>query len=113
MPHPSGSRAAGASPIPAGSWVEIQQVVLRAGERAPNVPSDTAEVDFVARIRGFLIASASIGDDATVRTLVGREVTGVLTVVNPRNPADYGDPVPELLELGSRARQALDALEPR
>jgi hypothetical protein len=113
VPHPSGGRAAGANPVPAGSWVEIQQVVLRAGERAPNVPPDTAEVDFVARIRGFLTSSASIGDNATVRTLVGREVSGVLTVVNPRNPADYGNPVPDLLELGSRARQALEALEPR
>ena len=66
--------------------------------------------------RGFLIASALIGDDVMVRTLVGREVTGVLTAVNPRNPADYGNPVPELLDLGARARQALDtldALEPR
>ncbi len=80
------------------------------------MPPDTAQVDFVARIRGFLIASALIGDDVMVRTLVGREVTGVLTAVNPRNPADYGNPVPELLDLGARARQALDtldALEPR
>lgn len=113
MPQPSGSRATGASPIPAGSWVEIQQVVLRAGQRAPNVPPDTGRVDFVARIRGFLIVSAPIGDDVTVRTLVGREVSGVLTAVNPRNPADFGNPVPELLDLGSRARLALDALEPR
>lgn len=113
MPHPSGSRATGASPIPAGSWVEIQQVVLRAGQRAPNVPPDTAHVDFVARIRGFLIASAPIGDEVVVRTLVGREVSGMLTAVNPRNPADFGDPVPELLELGMQARQALDELDPR
>ena len=74
------------------------------------MPPDTAQVDFVARIRGFLIAPALIGDDVTVRTLVGREVTGVLTEVNPRNPADFGNPVPELLDLGSRARQALDEL---
>jgi 2-amino-4-ketopentanoate thiolase alpha subunit len=106
----SGSRANGAGAIPAGSWVEIQQVVLRPGERAPNVPSDTAGVDFVARIRGFLMASAPIGDDATVRTLLGREVSGTLTAVNPRNPADYGNPVPELLQLGVQARRALDEL---
>ena len=55
-------------------------------------------------------APALIGDDVTVRTLVGREVSGVLTEVNPRNPADFGNPVPELLDLGSRARQALDEL---
>ncbi len=74
------------------------------------MPPDTADVDFVARIRGFLLAPALIGDDVTVRTLVGREVSGVLTEVNPRNPADFGNPVPELLDLGSRARQALDEL---
>ena len=107
------SRATGATPVPAGSWVEIQQVVLRAGERAPNVPADTARVDFVARIRGFLVASAPIGDDCVVRTLLGREVTGTLSAVNPRNPADFGDPVPELLQLGMQARQALDGADSR
>jgi hypothetical protein len=106
-------RADGSSPIPAGSWVEIRQVVLRAGERAAHVPADTAEVDFVARIRGFLVGSATLGDDVTVRTLLGREVTGTLTAVDPRNPADFGDPVPELLRLGMEARQALDALGSR
>ena len=110
MPDPSGSRRSDASPVPAGSWVEIQQVVLRAGERAPNVPPDTADVDFVARIRGFLIASSQIGDDVVVQTLAGRAVGGVLTNVNPRNPADFGDPVPELLRLGAEARRTLDDL---
>lgn len=113
MPDPSESRAIGIRPIPAGSWVEIQQVVLQAGERAPHVPSDTAKVDFVARIRGFLVASAPIGDNVVVRTLVGREVAGMLSAVNPRNPADFGDPVPELLQLGMQARQALDELGSR
>lgn len=113
MPDPSESQAIGASPVPAGSWVEIQQVVLRAGQRAPNVPPDTAGVDFVARIRGFLVASSLIGDDCTVRTLLGREVTGTLTAVNPRNPADFGDPVPELLRLGMQARQTLDEVDSR
>ena len=94
--------------VPAGSWVEIRQVVLRAGERAPNVPANTAGVDFVARIRGFLQTDAPMGGNATVRTLVGRGVTGRLTDVNPRNPADFGDPVPELLRVGGEARRSLD-----
>ena len=97
-----------AGPVPAGRWVEVQQVVLRAGERAPNVPEDTAAVDFVARIRGFLVTQGRLGAEATVRTLTGREVTGLLTGVDPRNPADFGDPVPELLELGLRARRELE-----
>ena len=108
VPDPSGSPSTGSSLVPAGSWVEIRQVVLRAGERAPNVPPDTAQVDFVARIRGFLSAPAPLGGDAVVRTLLGREVVGTLSAVNPRNPADYGDPVPELIQLGIQARKALD-----
>jgi hypothetical protein len=104
----SGIPAAHGDLIPAGAWVEVQQVVLTAGNRAPNVPADTAAVDFVARIRGFLSADARLGDEATVRTLAGRSVSGRLTAVNPRNPADFGDPVPELLRLGESAREALD-----
>lgn len=99
--------------VPAGAWVEISQVVLPAGGRAPNVPRDTAETDFVARIRGFLTEPAPLGGNATVRTLLGREVAGRLVAVNPRNPADFGDPVPELLALGVAARRALEGPESR
>jgi hypothetical protein len=104
----SGIPAAHGDLIPAGAWVEVQQVVLTAGNRAPNVPADTAAVDFVARIRGFLSTDARLGAEVTVRTLAGRNVNGRLTAVNPRNPADFGDPVPELLRLGEVAREALD-----
>lgn len=99
--------------VPAGVWVEISQVVLRAGDRAPNVPLDTAATDFVARIRGFLAEPASLGDNVTVRTLLGRDVAGRLTGINPRNPADFGNPVPELLALGVAARRALEEPESR
>lgn len=94
--------------VPAGSWVEVQRVVLTAGQRAPNVPDDTARVDLVARIRGFLLSDAPMGGEATVRTLAGRRVSGRVTAVNPRNPADFGNPVPELLRLGQDAREALE-----
>jgi hypothetical protein len=94
--------------VPAGSWVEIQQIVLHAGERAPNVPADTAATDFVGRIRGFLLTDARMHSEATVRTLTGRHVAGQLTDVNPRNPADFGDPVSELLRVGAEARRSLE-----
>lgn len=96
--------------VPAGAWVEVEQVILTAGNRAPNVPEDTAAVDFVARIRGFLTANAHLASNATVRTLAGRSVTGRLIAVNPRNPADFGNPVPELLRLGEAAREELDGV---
>lgn len=100
--------AAQGDPVPAGAWVEVQQVILEAGHRAPNVPDDTAGLDFVARIRGFLLSEAPMGSHVTVRTLVGRHVTGRLSAVNPRNPADFGNPVPELLRLGEEARDTLE-----
>jgi hypothetical protein len=99
--------------VPAGSWVEIQQVVLHAGGRAPNVPPDTANVDFVARIRGFLVEDAVKGSEATVETLIGRQVRGLLSAVNPRNPADFGDPVPDLLRIGARVRSSLEGTSPQ
>jgi hypothetical protein len=108
----SGVPAAQGDPVPAGAWVEVQQVILEAGQRAPNVPDDTAHVDFVARIRGFLMTDAPMGADTTIRTLAGRRVSGTLSAVNPRNPADFGNPVPELLRLGEEAREALDRAAP-
>jgi hypothetical protein len=95
-------------PVAGGSWVEIEQVVLPAGNRAPNVPADTAAVDFVARIRGFLEADAPLGADVVVRTLAGRSVGGRLRVVEPRNPADFGNPVAELLRIGVAAQRSLE-----
>ena len=86
-------------------------MVLRAGERAPTVPEDTGQTEFVARIRGFLVDAAELGGPATVLTLLDRAVSGELIAVNPRNPADFGDPVPDLLRLGQDARRSLD--EPR
>ena len=101
-------RAEGEHPVAGGSWVEIEQVVLPAGERAPNVPEDTASVDFVARIRGFLQSAAPIGAEVSVTTLTGRSVTGRLRAVNPRNPADFGNPIAELLVVGAAARRSLE-----
>ena len=94
------------APVPAS--LEIERVVLPAGSRAPHIPADTAEIDFVARVRGFLVETAPIGSAATVRTLLDREVTGRLTDVNPRNPANFGDPVPALLEVGADNRSRIE-----
>jgi hypothetical protein len=106
---PANASTSPGSPVPAGAWVEVTQVLLPAGRRAPNIPPDTAQTDFVARIRGFLVARSRIGDEATVRTLLDRSVTGRLSAENPRNPADFGDPVPELLRLGMEARRTLES----
>ena len=72
------------------------------------MPEDTARTDFVARVRGFLVDASEMGGPATVSTLTDRFVSGELVAVDPRNPADFGDPLPELLRLGRAARRSLD-----
>jgi 2-amino-4-ketopentanoate thiolase alpha subunit len=94
--------------LPGGSWVEVQLTVLEAAGRAPSVPPDTARQDFVARVRGFLMDPARVGETADIRTLAGRTVHGTLTALNPRNPANFGDPVPALLEIGADNRSRIE-----
>jgi 2-amino-4-ketopentanoate thiolase alpha subunit len=94
-------------PVPAGTWVELERVILKAGERAPGIPADTASVPFAGRVRGFLVAPARMGTTAEVRTQAERVVAGRLRAVLPRNPADFGNPSPELLQVGKEMKRRL------
>ena len=89
--------------VAAGTWVEIEQVVLTPEQRAPQVPDDTRATPYVARIAGFLAAPARIGEEATVTTQAGRTLAGRLRQVNPSYHHDFGDTVPELLAIGREA----------
>ena len=66
-----------------GTWVEIEQLVLRPEERAPSLPLETREVPYILRVSGFLCEDAEIGQKACIRTIIGRELTGTLRTVNP------------------------------
>jgi 2-amino-4-ketopentanoate thiolase alpha subunit len=112
-PSPAASRKGGGRTVPAGTWVELERVILRPGERAPAIPADTASVPFAARVRGFLLAPARMGTNAEVRTQAERVVSGRLRAVLPRNPADFGDPSPELLLVGKAMKQRLKDLSSR
>lgn len=91
-----------------GDWVEIQIVVLGAGQRSESVPPDTAEVPYLARVKGFLFEQAVVGDRVTIETIIGRLVEGTLTAVNPPYGHDFGRPVPELLPVGNELRALLE-----
>jgi 2-amino-4-ketopentanoate thiolase alpha subunit len=95
------------APVPAGTWVELERVILKPGKRAPGIPADTASVPFAARVRGFLLTPARMGTTAQARTQAERVVAGRLRAVLPRNPADFGDPSPELLRVGKAMKQRL------
>ncbi len=81
-----------------GDWVEISQEILRANERAPNLPADTAAVPYALRVRGFAISTAVPGQQISIRTVTGREHTGRLEETEPAFRPEYGSSVPELLQ---------------
>ena len=91
--------------IQPGTWVEIEQVVLTPEQRAPTLPEDTKRVRYVLRVSGFLIEPAEIGSPARIRTIIGRELSGVLKVVNPSYSHSFGTVVPELLTIGTEAER--------
>lgn len=97
--------------VPAGTWVQIRQTILIPGERAPQVPEDTAKVPMVLVVKGFLAADAKVGDNVKVKTLSGRHLEGTLVEVLPRYSHDFGQAIPQLLEIGPRIRSLLEGGE--
>ncbi|ERJ11613.1 hypothetical protein HLPCO_002314 [Haloplasma contractile SSD-17B] len=83
-----------------GSWVQIHKIVLDKGERAPSVPEDTLEVPLEMWVKGFLEEDSEIGEQVKIKTLVGRIEDGILIKASPTFKHNYGDFVPEILEIG-------------
>lgn len=87
-----------------GDWVQISNIVLKAGSRAPQVPEDTQQCDLEMWVKGFIQEDAEVGDQVTVKTAIGREVTGRLCAINPKYTHTYGDFVPELVQIQRQLR---------
>ncbi len=84
-----------------GDWVQIHDIVLKVGKRAPNLPQETQEVPLELRVRGFLLdKEAKLGDQVMIETLIGRRLSGRLEGVNPVYQHNFGRPIPELLSIG-------------
>lgn len=91
-----------------GMWVEIENEVLPAEERAPQIPEDTRQTPLRMWTRGFLIEeSALLGETVSVRTLSQRVASGKMVVINPRFCHDFGNTVQELLETGVDIKKEL------
>ena len=52
--------------VKAGSWVEIEAVLLAPQERADNLPEDTRATPYVLRVSGFLEEDAEVGEEVSV-----------------------------------------------
>jgi hypothetical protein len=85
-----------------GAWVEVERVVLRPEERAPQIPAETRAVPYVLRVSGFLDQEgARLGEEVGVLTLAGRRLRGRLVAVNPSYRHGFGDTVEALLRIGA------------
>ncbi len=91
--------------IAKGTWVEIEQVILKPEERAPSLPEDTQKVPYMLYVSGFLVEDAELGQEVRIRTIIGRQHTGILKTVNPSYTHSFGTLVPELLTIGTEAEE--------
>ncbi|MDO5082739.1 MAG: 2-amino-4-oxopentanoate thiolase subunit OrtA [Arachnia propionica] len=87
---------------PEGAWAEIQLTVLTPEQRAAGVPADTAATALVQWVDGFLTHPAALGEEATIRTVIGRTHTGTLSRINPGYDHSFGETVPEILTIGTK-----------
>ncbi len=82
-----------------GTWVQIHKIILQPNERAPQVPEDTKKVPLEMWVKGFLQEYGNIGDVVRVKTMTGRIEEGELVQVHPSFKHDFGQFVPEILEI--------------
>ncbi len=90
-----------------GDWVRIHSVVLKAEERTAKLPDDTKACDLEQWTKGFLLEDAEVGDEVTVKTVVGREEKGTLIDDAPYYDHSYGKFVPELIEVDEVLRKEM------
>jgi hypothetical protein len=87
-----------------GDWVEIERVLFEPSERSGNLPDETAEQPMLMWVKGFAWADVELGGELTIETMTGRAVTGRLSAVNPGYTHTFGDPAPELVNVGRDVR---------
>ncbi|MDI9507132.1 MAG: 2-amino-4-oxopentanoate thiolase subunit OrtA [Bacillota bacterium] len=90
--------------IKKGAWVQIKKIILAPEERAENIPADSKNVPLIMWVKGFLLEDAALGDEVAIETITGRLEKGTLVSANPAYKHDYGDFVPELLEINKKAK---------
>ncbi|WP_163970385.1 2-amino-4-oxopentanoate thiolase subunit OrtA [Oceanobacillus halotolerans] len=94
--------------IKEGTWVEIKNILLRPEDRSNRLPDDTKKVSYEMRARGYLLEDTNVNDQADIKTLSGRIITGELVEENPGYNHGYGPPVMELLDIGEEEKKILE-----
>ncbi len=92
-----------------GDWVEVERIILEPSQRSKNLPPETAETPLRMWVKGFAQAAGDMGEEMTVETTTGRQVTGRLVAINPGYFHTFGKPIPELQHVGMELRERLAA----
>jgi hypothetical protein len=74
-----------------GTWVEVERVATRAGERGPVPAKDLLRPPQVMRVAGFLLEDAELGQQVRIRTITGNEHAGKLRIENPGYGHSFGN----------------------
>jgi len=82
-----------------GDWVQIKNIELHKGQRAPQVPHDTQNCDLVKWVKGFLVSDARLGEQVDIITVTGRKEKGELYAIRPGYGHSFGRHVPELVQV--------------
>jgi len=93
--------------IDKGSFVRIRKTLLKPEERSKNLPKETSLVPFKMWVKGFLLEDADLFDIVKIKTITNRIETGRLKEVFPKYKHDYGDFIPEILEMNQIILQDL------
>lgn len=90
-----------------GEWVEIGWTAFSAEDRSGDIPEETRKVPLLARVKGFALSDAALGEVVSLQTVTGRVLTGELFTVRPRYTHSFGVPQAELLQVGVRLREEM------
>lgn len=90
-----------------GDWVRIHSIVLEPGQRAPQVPEDTARVPLEMWVKGYLQRDAQTGEQVSVLTRTGRLAEGELMEGGLDYTHSFGIYVPEVTRIGDMVRARL------
>jgi len=92
-----------------GQWVKIHNIILKSSQRSPNVPEDTKKVPLEMWLNGFLDQDeATLGEEVSIRTVIGRVVKGKMTEIDPQYDHSFGKPIEELIAIGPRVRAFIE-----
>lgn len=93
--------------IKKGTWVEIEEIVLKPEERSGSIPDDTKKTPLKVWAKGYCQEDCNIGEEAEIKTTTGRILKGTVTMEKPGFTHGFGEFVEEIMYIGSQAKEIL------